>query len=69
MGRVTATLRRRGLQRGVLGTSRAWLAIWATLSVGRLLRRLTRPRPIVERFELKPGDTLVISDLGKPSEQ
>lgn len=64
MARLVAALRRRGLQRGVLGDSRAWTAVWATLTVGRLLRRAARPRPVIERFELKPGESVMISDLG-----
>lgn len=63
--RVVAMLRRRGLQRGVLGDSRAWMAVCAALTVGRLLRRAARPRPMVERFELKPGQSILISDLGE----
>lgn len=64
MGPLVALLRRRGLQRGVLGDSRAWTAVWAALTAGRLLRRAARPRPVIERFELKPGQSVIISDLG-----
>jgi hypothetical protein len=33
------------------------------------VRRVTRSKPVVERFTLKPGQTIVISDLGVPADQ
>jgi hypothetical protein len=68
MTRLVRLLRRRGLERGVFGSSRAWMGVWAVLAAGRLLRRLTRTKPIVERFELKPGETVCIAHLPEPAE-
>jgi hypothetical protein len=68
MKRLVPLLRRRGLERGVFGHSRVWMAVWAVLTVGRLFRRLTRPKPVVERFELKPGETVVIAHLPEPAD-
>ena len=68
MKRFVPLLRRRGLERGVLGHSRVWLGVWAVLTVGRLVRRVTRSKPVVERFALKPGETVVISHLREPVE-
>lgn len=67
MKRLVPLLRRRGLERGVLGHSRIWMGVWAVLTVGRLVRRVTRSKPVVERFELKPGETVVISHLTTPA--
>jgi hypothetical protein len=69
MGALVTRLRKRGFQRGVMGDSRVWMGVWGAIAVGRLIRRVTRSKPIVEQFTLKPGQTLVITDLGKPAEQ
>ena len=68
MKRLVPRLRRRGFERGVLGNSRVWLGLWATLTVGRAMRRATRPKPVVERFSLKPGETLQIAHLPPPAD-
>jgi hypothetical protein len=55
-------LRKTGFRKGVLGSSRGWMAVWVTLAGLRLLRRVTRKEPdVVYREELKPGETLVIA--------
>jgi hypothetical protein len=69
MGSLVAWLRRSGFRRGVLGDSRVWMGIWSVLTVGRLVRRVTRSKPVVEQFTLKPGQTIVISDLGVPADR
>jgi hypothetical protein len=58
-------LRELAFRRGVVGSSRAWLGVWGTITTVRLVKRLATPKPVVERFTLKPGETLVISDLGE----
>lgn len=62
--RVLGLLQSRGVQRGVMGSSRAWFWI-AVLSWGvRRGRRLVGGEPeVVFRGELKPGQTLDISHL------
>ena len=67
MGALVTRLRRQGFQRGVMGDSRLWMGVWGVIAVGRVVRWATRPKPIVEKFTLKPGQTLVITDLGKPA--
>lgn len=58
-------LRTRGLQRGVLGSSRAWLGVWLALSLGRQLnKRLGKDDTVVERIVLRPGDTIQVGDTG-----
>ena len=69
MASVVGRLRRMGFRRGVLGDSRVWMGIWSVLAVGRVVRRLTRSKPVVEQFTLEPGQTIVISDLGVPAER
>lgn len=64
IAKLVAFVRRRGFQRGVLGDSRAWMAVWGVLTMARFVRRATRSKDVVERFELAPGQTLVVTDLG-----
>jgi hypothetical protein len=64
MGALTGILRRTGMRKGVLGGNRRWLTIWAVVATGQLLRRLLKQKPVIERFELKPGQTITVTDLG-----
>jgi hypothetical protein len=59
-------LRRQALRRGVLGGDRRWMSVWVVLGGLTLVRRIASAREVVERFELKPGDTILITDLGVP---
>jgi hypothetical protein len=55
-------LYRRSQLKGLLGGSRGWTVLWATLFGARLLRRLTRSKPeILYCEELQPGQALVLS--------
>jgi hypothetical protein len=57
-------LRRTGFRKGVLGTDRRWLALWAGLSALGVLRRfLSRREDVVYRGELQPGESLVVEHL------
>jgi hypothetical protein len=60
-------LRGQGLRKGVLGGNRRWLTIWVVVAAAQTVHKITKPKPVVERFELKPGETLVIRDLGEPA--
>lgn len=62
-GRIPA-LRLKALRRGVFGGDNKWLAVWGLLASARVLKRLATPKPVVERFVLRPGETLTITDLG-----
>jgi hypothetical protein len=66
IGRLVGVLRARGLRKGVIGGNRRWLSIWAVVITAQTVHKLMKPKPVVERFELKPGETVVITDLGAP---
>lgn len=62
-----AKLRQQGFRRGVLGPSRGWLAVWASLTALRLVKKVWIKEPVVVyRGELKPGETLVIAHGREP---
>ncbi len=51
-----------GVRRGLLGTSRAWLAVLLGVTGVRLLGRVMGRQPrVVYRETLEPGPTLVIT--------
>lgn len=61
---ILGLLQSRGIQRGVMGTSRSWMWIAVGAFVIRRLRRLAGSEPqIVFRGEIKPGQTLRIDHL------
>jgi len=62
--RLTTLLRGQGLRKGVIGGNRRWLTVWAVVAMTQTMRKLMKPKPVVERFQLKPGETLMITDLG-----
>jgi hypothetical protein len=64
IGAVINALRRAGVRNGVVGGNRRWLTIWAVVAMGQAMRRLLKAKPVVETFELKPGETITITDLG-----
>jgi len=64
LGTRLPALRLKALRRGVFGGDNRWLAVWGLLASARVLRRLATPKPVVERFVLRPGETLTITDLG-----
>jgi hypothetical protein len=57
-------LQARGVQRGILGSSRTWMWIAVGSFIIRRVRRFAGSEPqIVFRGELKPGQTLRIDHL------
>lgn len=63
--RVARFVRISAFQRGVLGSSRTWFGVWVLLVVARLARRLSGRDPqVLERFELRAGEGVVITDTG-----
>ena len=68
MRRFLQHLRTRGYYKGVLGGNRRWLAVWGAIMTWRVLARVMGSKPVKERFELKPGQTLLITDLGAPEQ-
>jgi hypothetical protein len=67
IGRLVGALRGKGLRQGVLGGNRRWLSIWAVIVTAQTVHKVMKPKPVVERFELKPGETVVITDFGEPA--
>ena len=55
----------RGRDRGLRGSSGAWLAIWVVAVAYRHLRKMAAREPTVIREELKPGQQLVITHFAK----
>jgi hypothetical protein len=53
------------MRRGVLGGDHRWVTIWAVIAAAQVVHRLAKPKTVVERFELQPGETVVIRDLGQ----
>lgn len=64
MGRLIGLLRSRGLRNGVIGGNRRWVMVWVVVMTGQLAHRLLRTKPVVAKYELKPGETITITDLG-----
>jgi hypothetical protein len=52
------------MRQGVLGGNRRWLTIWAVLVTGQMAHKLFKAKPVVAKFALKPGETIVVTDLG-----
>ncbi len=55
----------RGRDRGLRGSSGAWLAVWVVAVAYKQLRKMTAEDPVVIREALKPGQQLVITHFGK----
>lgn len=66
LAKVFGFLRTRGFQKGVVGSSRTWLGVWAGLSVARWLHeRLGKEEVVVERVVLRPGEAVEIRDTSR----
>ena len=64
--RLLYLLQQQGFRKGLLGGNRRWLTVWSVFAAWKVMGRLFGTRPVVERFELKPGQTVLITDLGAP---
>jgi hypothetical protein len=40
------------------------LSVWIVVAAAQVIRRFTVAKPVVERMELRPGETIVVTDLG-----
>ena len=60
--RILGFLRVRSFQRGVVGSNRYWLAIWLGLGAASFAHRRLGKQVVVERFVLRPGETIQIQD-------
>ena len=64
--KVVNQLRTRGLQQGVFGASRGWLAVWLGITAAKQLHKHLGKEPeLVDRIVLKPGQRLVIEDTAQ----
>jgi len=57
---LVARLSRTGLRRGLMEGSRGWLYVGVAATVLRVARRALAEPEAVERFELKPGESIEI---------
>ena len=60
--RLLGFLRVRSFQRGVLGSNRYWLAVWIGIGAASFAHRRLGKQVVVERFVLRPGETITIQD-------
>ena len=61
--RLLNQLRVRGMQQGVLGGNRNWLAVWVGITAAKQIhKRLGREPELVDRVVLKRGQRVVIED-------
>jgi hypothetical protein len=64
MWRLVSMLRRHAWRRGIGEGRHVWFSIWIAVGAAQVIRRFTVARPVVERMELRPGETIVVTDLG-----
>ena len=64
---VAQSLVGRAVRRGLLGGHPAWRLALAVVGLTRLLRFLGRGRSAVVREGLRPGETLVVRHLARPT--
>jgi hypothetical protein len=54
------------MRKGVRGGNRVWFSIWVVIAGAQVVRKIVGIKPVIETFELKAGDTILIRDLGRP---
>ena len=69
MGALFGLLKRQGFRKGVSGASRPWMAVWVLITATQFLRKRTARKAVVERFKLKPGESILIADLAVPESE
>ena len=69
MGALVGLLKNRGFRKGITGSSRPWMAVWVGITALQFLRKRTTRKAVVERFTLKPGESILITDLALPESQ
>ena len=69
MGALLGIVKRRGFRKGVSGGSSRWMAVWLLISAAQFLRKRAARKEVVERFTLKPGESLLITDLALPESE
>ena len=66
MWRLMRMLRRQAMRKGVQGGDHRWFSIWIVVAGAQLVHRVVGAKPVIERFEVRPGETIMITDLGRP---
>lgn len=62
-------IRLRAVQRGLLGGSRFWMAVFGLQTGWRIFKRLTDPTPrTLLTEELRPGETIVVAHGRVPAD-
>jgi len=64
MWRLVSFLRRYAWRRGLGEGRHKWFSLWVVIAAAQIIRRFTVAKPVVERLDLRPGDTIVVTDLG-----
>lgn len=57
-------LQTRGREKGLLGRSGRWLAVWVVVAGVRWINRALSPEPVVIKEKLEPGERLLITHYG-----
>jgi hypothetical protein len=69
MWRLLAPRLRRYAWRKSVGEGRhVWFSLWIVVAGAQVIRRFTVARPVIEHLELREGDSIVITDLGRLDE-
>ena len=64
MGQLVGLVKSRAFRKGVPGASGPWMAIWVLITATQFLRKRAARKSVVEKFTLKPGESILITDLG-----
>lgn len=64
MWALVGMLRRTARRRGLRGGDSRWLSVWIALAGLGLVRRVVARKPVIEQFELRPGETIMVTDFG-----
>jgi len=68
MWRLVSMLRRYAWRKGVGEGRHPWFSLWIVVAAAQVIRRFTVARPVIERMELREGEAIVITDLGRLDE-
>ena len=69
MGALIGIIKRRGFRKGVSGGNSRWVVVWLLISATQVLRKRAARKEVVERFTLKPGESILITDLALPESE
>lgn len=65
LSKLVPIVKRTAFRKGVTGTSSKWLGVWTLIAAAQFVRRRLGKEPTrLERYVLKPGQSLLVSDTG-----